>query len=110
MHIQAPILALLTRPHGTCSASSSKQIVNNTWFKFKYLHSLNWIKQHGLMLIFRWLEAASSCFEAETGHLGAGGRGAGTLRLNVSPLEECREGALPHTNDGSASFISIARL
>lgn len=46
----------------------------------------------------------------EDSHLGTCGRGPGALRLNVSPLEEWRDGALPHTNDGSASLISIARL
>lgn len=42
-------------------------------------------------------------------HLGAGGRGAGPRRLNVSPLDEWREGAFPH-RDGSASLISMERL
>lgn len=52
----------------------------------------------------------TAVYVAEQSHLGACGRGAGPLRLNVSPLEEWRDGAFPHTNDGSASFISIARL
>lgn len=73
------------------------------------------MKQHDFFffLVVRAVRAAFTCFDAKrmnTGHLGAGGRGAGTFTLNVSPLEEWREGELPHTSDGSASFISIARL
>ena len=49
-------------------------------------------------------------FAPSSVHLGVWGMRAGPLRLNVSPLEEWREGAVPHTSDGSASLISMARL